>query len=221
MNHARLPLSAIVFDFDGTLAKLNIDFPRMRKTVLGLMKSFGIYPDNPENLFVLEMIAEGKRMIARHSPEKESDFVLQANDLIEYIEMEAAENGKLIDGTIEMLHELKRRGIKTGVVTRNCEAAINHVFPDIHSYFDSVMTRDHTLLVKPNPEHLRLSLQELRTAPKCASMVGDHPMDIKIGREVGVLTIGVLTGASSRDDLIQAEADLVLEKAADLIEIIL
>jgi len=221
MNHSRLSLSAIVFDFDGTLAKLNIDFPGMRKAVLGLMYSFGIYPNNPDNLFVLEMIEEGKRMIARLSPEKEADFVLQANDLIENIEMEAAENGKLIDGTREMLHELKKRGIKTGVVTRNCEAAINRVFPDIHSYFDSIITRDHTPLVKPNPEHLRLSLQELRMAPKCASMVGDHPMDIKIGRDVGVLTIGVLTGASRRDDLIQAGADLVLEKAADLIEIIL
>ena len=57
-------------------------------------------------------IEEGKRMIARLSPEKEADFVLQANDLIENIEMEAAENGKLIDGTREMLHELKKRGIK-------------------------------------------------------------------------------------------------------------
>jgi phosphoglycolate phosphatase len=51
-------------------------------------------------------------------------------------------------------------------------------------------------------------------------MIGDHPMDIKIGRDVGVLTIGVLTGTSSRDDLVQAGTDLILEKAADLVEFI-
>jgi phosphoglycolate phosphatase len=140
--------------------------------------------------------------------------------LIEQIELEAAENGNLIDGTRELLHELKKRGIKTGVVTRNCCAAVNQVFPDIRLYVDSVITRDHTPLVKPDPEHLRLSLKEIQVAPEFASMVGDHPMDIKIGRDVGVLTIGVLTGASSQDDLILAGADIILEKAADLIDII-
>ncbi len=213
-------MNAIVFDFDGTLATLNIDFPQMRKALLDLVCNFNLSPNTLENLFVLEMIEKSKIMVACRSPENASEFRRQAYSLIEDIEMEAAKNGTLIDGTRELLHELKRRGIKTGVVTRNCEAAVKHIFPDIHTYVDSIMTRDHTSLVKPNPEHLRLCLKELLVAPEYASMIGDHPMDIKIGRDVGVLTIGVLTGVSSRDDLIQAGTDLILEKAADLIEII-
>lgn len=221
MNSTRPPLGAIVFDFDGTLAKLNIDFVRMRKTLLGLVTSFGVSPNTLENSFALEIIKEGKRMISINSLAKASEFIHQANDLIEQIELEAAEKGSLIDGTRELLHELKKRDIKTGVVTRNCCAAVNQVFPDIRLYVNSVITRDHTSLVKPDPEHLRLSLKEIQMAPEFASMVGDHPMDIKIGRDVGVLTIGVLTGASGRDDLMMAGADLIFEKAADLIDIVL
>lgn len=220
MNNARLSLDAVVFDFDGTLAKLNIDFLQMRKAVLRLINSFGISTDGIRDLFVLEMIEAGRIAMSQNKPGQESSYRRQTADLIEHIEIEAAKKGNLFDGTREMLHELKSRKIKTGLVTRNCQSAINHVFPDIFTYFDSVLTRDQVLLVKPHREHLLLTLQELQAAPECTSMVGDHPMDIKIGHDVGVLTIGVLTGASSRQELVQAKADLILERAPDLLDII-
>jgi phosphoglycolate phosphatase len=220
LNSARLSLDAVVFDFDGTLAKLNIDFLQMRKAVIRLIDSFGLSTDSIKDLFVLEMIEAGRILMSQNNPDQESFYRRQATDLVEQIEIEAAKKGNLLDGTREMLHELKSRKIKTGVVTRNCQSAVEHIFPDILTYFNSVLTRDHTPLVKPHPEHLWLTLQALQSAPECTSMVGDHPMDIKIGHDVGVLTIGVLTGASSLKDLVNAKADLILERAPDILDII-
>jgi phosphoglycolate phosphatase len=220
MNNSNRSLKAIVFDFDGTLAKLNIDFPQMRKSVIELIESYGVPLNGIIHLFVLEMIGAGKDLISKESSAEVSVYIKQAYELIEYIEMEAAKNSKLIDGTREMLQELKNRKIKMGIVTRNCRAAILRVFPDIYEYFDSVITREQTSHVKPHPEHLRLIIKTLHVEPELASMVGDHPMDIKIGRDVGTLTIGVLTGASSMNDLIQAEADIILQKAADLLDVV-
>lgn len=221
MNNSRLSLNAVIFDFDGTLARLNIDFIQMRRGILGLIDSYGFPFGGLKHLFVLEMIEAGRTMISGRFPEKESIYIRQANELIKRVEMEAAENGKLIEGTREMLQELKNRHIKTGVVTRNCEAAVNRVFPDILSYFSSVVTREGTPFVKPHPEHLRSTLNKLQVGPEYAAMVGDHPMDIAIGLDVGTLTIGVLTGTSSINDLILAKADLILQKACDLVDIIL
>jgi phosphoglycolate phosphatase len=48
-------------------------------------------------------------------------------------------------------------------------------------------------------------------------MVGDHPMDIRIGRDVGAYTIGVLTGYSKADPLLEAGADLIIERASAII----
>jgi phosphoglycolate phosphatase len=220
MNNEKLSLKAAVFDFDGTLATLNIDFPQMRKSVVELIDSYGIPSTGIKHFFVLEMIEAGKLFISGHFPAKLSMFIEQANELIESIEMEAARNGNLIDGTRDMLQELKKRKIKTGIVSRNCQAAVLQVFPDISVYFDSVMTRDKTPFVKPHPEHLRLILKALEVETESASMIGDHPMDIKLGRDVGTHTIGVLTGVSDIDDLIQAKADLILQKAADLVDVI-
>jgi len=220
VNDSRLSLSAVVFDFDGTLAKLNIDFHLMRKSVVELIESYDISPHVLENLFALEMIEAGRNLISQKNPKRVSAYVRRMNELIENIELEAAKSGMLFSGTREMLQELKKRKIKAGVVTRNCRSAISLVFPDISDYFEAIVTREQTPLVKPHPEHLRLALKKLHVLPVSSAMIGDHPMDISIGRNVGTLTIGVLTGSSTLNDLVHAGADLILQKASDLLDVI-
>jgi phosphoglycolate phosphatase len=210
-------IRAVIFDFDGTLAKLNIDFPLMRQAVLDLIGSYAVPINGLSNLYILEMIKAAQALISERHPKKEESFLEQAVALITKIEIEAAKKGELIGGTRDMLAELKRRNIKAGVVTRNCQAAVTTVFPDIFNYCDSVITREMTCNVKPHPEHLLVALQSLGVAPEWSSMVGDHPMDIKIGKHAGTLTIGVLTGYSTSDELIKAGADIIIDKAADLI----
>jgi phosphoglycolate phosphatase len=213
-------IRAVIFDFDGTLAKLNINFPHMRKSVLNLIKTFQIPLNGLGDLFVLEMIDTAKEILTQKKTGQENIFAEHANDIITNIEIEAAVRGELIDGTLDILRELKKRGIKTGIVTRNCQSAVMLVFPDILDYCDSVVTREMTHYVKPHPEHLLVALKSLDAVPETASMVGDHPMDIKIGKDAGTLTIGVLSGYSSSEDLLQAGADIILKKAADIINIL-
>jgi phosphoglycolate phosphatase len=213
-------IHAVFFDFDGTLAKLNIDFPLMKQAVLNLVAAYGAPLEGISNLYVLEMIKAAQELISEIYPRNEESFLEQAVALITKIEIEAARKGELIDGTKEMLAELKRRNIRAGVVTRNCRAAVTTVFPDIFNYCDTVITRELTRNVKPHPEHLAVALRSLDAAPESSSMVGDHPMDIKIGKDAGILTIGVLTGYSTSDELLKAGADFIVSKAADIIGVL-
>jgi phosphoglycolate phosphatase len=213
-------IHAVFFDFDGTLAKLNIDFPLMRQAVLNLVAAHGAPLDGMSDLYVLEMIKAAQELISEIHPRNKESFLEQAVALITKIEIEAAKKGALIDGTKDMLAELKRRNIKAGVVTRNCKAAVTTVFPDIFDYCDTVITREMTRNVKPHPEHLTVALRSLGAAPESSFMVGDHPMDIKIGKDAGILTIGVLTGYSTSDELLKAGADFIVSKAADIIGVL-
>ncbi|MDD5722409.1 MAG: HAD family hydrolase [Syntrophales bacterium] len=211
-----IPLKAILFDFDGTLAELNVDFIRMRRAVLDLMGDYCAPPNTIEDLYVLEMIEAGKYLISDNRPGKEGEFFARAHELISAIETEGAQEGTLLTGTEEMFRELRRRHIKTGIVTRNCRAAVTRLFPDIYSRCDAVITRECTARVKPHPDHLLTALGSLNTNPNFAAMVGDHPMDITVGRNVGVYTVGVLTGCSEAVSLRQAGADLIIERAPDI-----
>ena len=218
----RLNLQGIVFDFDGTLAKLNIDFSLMRQGVMDLLSSYKVPLQQHawKDLFVLEMITAGGDLISQYRPGKEAEFMASAQAGITGIEIEAAQKGSLFDGTKGLLQTLKRKTIKTGVITRNCLSAVQVLFPDIHQYTHAVITREQVPNVKPHPEHLLMMLDMLGVAAAHAAMVGDHPMDIKIGKDVGVYTIGVLSGYSRREALEQAGADLVLDAATDILAIL-
>ncbi|HPL62685.1 MAG TPA: HAD family hydrolase [Syntrophales bacterium] len=210
-------IKAVLFDFDGTLVKLNVDFPAMREAVLDLIVSYNVQSDGIGNLFALEMIEAGRELISRLGRNRESEYLAMAYGIVRRFEMEGAKEGVLIEGVKEMLAETKRRGIKAGVVTRNCRDAVGAIFPDIVEYCGAVITREDTERVKPHPDHLRTALRALKTSAPGAIMVGDHPMDIRAGRSIGAFTVGVLTGYSEKEDLVRAGADLVISSAAALV----
>ncbi len=213
-----LPLRGVVFDFDGTLAKLNIDFSLMRQKVLDLIAGYRIPlpPNGLRDLFVLEMITTGTGLVTQYQPGKAAEFTERAHALIAAIEIKAAHKGCLFSGTRDLLTALQGEGVKTGVVTRNCLAAVQTLFPDIYQYTQVVITREQTPHVKPHPGHLMTALDRLNVAAGQAAMVGDHPMDIRTGKNAGAFTIGVLTGYSGREALEQAGADMILDAATDI-----
>ncbi len=208
---------SILFDFDGTLAVINIDFPMMRRSILDTIVSYGVDPDGLGNLFALEMMEAGREIIAREKPPLEKEYLERTENLIREIELEGAKTGQLFSGVREMLGQMKSCGIKTGVVTRNCLDAVTGLFPDIQQFCDIVVTRETAGKSKPHPDHLYAALKCLGTLPCEAAIVGDHPMDIQAGKTAGTFTIGVLTGYGSRETLQQAGADLIFQSAPELV----
>jgi len=206
-----------VFDFDGTLAKLNIDFSGMRAAVLEMITRCGIPTEGIMNLHILEMIEAAAARMAHDSPDEAPFFSHAAHALIAGIEVKAASEGTLFAGTKTLLTELARRSMRIGVVTRNCRAAVIRTFPDIDRYCHAVLTRDDTERIKPHPEHLITALGLLGARPADAVMVGDHPLDIQLGRQTGTFTIGVLSGHSTREALFGDGADLVLPDASHIL----
>jgi len=95
------------------------------------------------------------------------------------------------------------------------------VFPDIDNFCDVFIPRDYVTRVKPHPDHLTLALTKMsENNCKYCFMVGDHDMDIESGRRMGIKTIGVLTGKKTRQDLMDAGADFILDDATKIPEFI-
>jgi phosphoglycolate phosphatase len=213
-------IRACVFDFDGTLAVLNIDFAAMRSAVEELVAARGIPRDAVAGRYVLEMIDSGARHLEGADGGAAAAFRREAHGLVCGVELAAAERGELLPGTREMLAALKGRGIGTAVVSRNCGAAIRRIFPDVDACCDAVIPREAAPHVKPHPEHLLAALAALHVPPADAAMVGDHPIDVRAGREAGLFTIGVLTGAPGPDKFRADPPDCILPAAADLVELL-
>jgi phosphoglycolate phosphatase len=210
-------IEAVVFDFDGTLVHLNIDFGLMRQDVETLLAEHGIQPMALKGLLALEMIDEGSSRISEKDPVQGKVFYQNAHLVVTEREVRAARKGRILSGVIAMLKALRRRGVKVGIITRNCDKAVRIVFPDIECFCDAFIPRDSVTRVKPHPDHLIQAIKEMSIHhPERCLMVGDHPMDIEGGKRMGMKTAGVLTGRTTRQEFIKAGADLILDDATKI-----
>jgi len=213
-------IKAIIFDFDGTLAILNIDFSLMRDRIFDLMKRYRVGEESIQEKYLLEIIDETYQILWKKNPSDAEDFYKKSHQILHKIEMGAAEKGSLILGAKRTLENLRGKGLKIGIVTRNCEEAVRKVFPDINDFCDVFVSRNSVKKVKPHPDHLIYVMESLKTSGRESVMVGDHIIDIEAGKRVGMKTIGVLTGRTKKEEFEKAGADYILREAVGVCELL-
>ena len=210
-------IDTVLFDFDGTLVEISIDFAEMRRGVIALGHEYGISAN--EELYVLEALENIFKELMRRDENQAREFRGRAKKLIVDIEIEAAATARTMPGAELALKKLRDRGIKIGIVTRNCRPAVMRSSENADFVYDLLLTRDDVEKVKPDPQHLMDALAMLGSKPGNALMVGDHPMDILAGKRAGTKTAAVLT-LRDRADFIEVAPDLILTGVEGLLELL-
>ena len=209
-------IKAIIFDFDGTLAILNIDFSFMRDRIFDLMWHYSVREEMIREHYLLEIIDEVYQVLNEKNSYDAEAFYQESHQILREVEMRAAEKGNLILGTKATLENIREKEVKVGIITRNCEEAVRKVFPDINHFCDVFVPRNSVKKVKPHPDHLTHALDLLKISGEDSVMIGDHIIDIQAGKKVGMKTIGVLTGRTKREEFEMAGADYILREASEI-----
>ena len=220
MTNGKSPvrIESIVFDFDGTLAELHLDFGEMKRRLAVLAEEFTNGDAPPSALPALEWLeALVERVRKSSSKAAAENLQKRATALIVDMELEGARRGCLFSFTRPILNELRQKGIKVAIITRNCEMAVRLVFPDLDLYCSSFLARDHVPRVKPDPDHLLRALAMASASTQGALMVGDHPLDVQTGKRAGVLTAAVWSGSATQADLIRSGARWIAGNCEELI----
>ncbi len=209
-------LQGVLFDFDGTLAP-NLDLPDMRRQVVALTEAYDVPEPVYAELYIVEIITAASNWLQTQATERAADYHTQAHRLITEFELAAAAQTQPFPGIHSTLEGLRQQGLRLGVVTRNCRAAVLQVFPDLLDYVDTLHARDDTEFLKPDPRHLQKCLQTLAIEPQLAAMVGDGALDMHAGHELNMYCVGVLSGSSDHPRLQQAGAHTVLADCLGLL----
>jgi len=209
--------TALVCDFDGTIARSHYDFPAMRAAAISLAAEHGVGADAFAGRFTLEGIEQAAVLLGKAGPA----FRARAHAALGDYEMQGARQAELMPEAMAALRRLAAAGLRIGVITGNCRRAVEVILGGRAPAWHGLFTRDDVALPKPHAEHLQHALRALGAGPEQAIMVGDHALDIETGRRAGVRTVGVLTGAGTVESLRAAGADLVLADLAELAELLL
>ena len=210
-----------LFDIDGTLVSMELDFVQIRKEVDALLVSHG-YPE--ERLHKTASTLETITSAVEYMQVEGLDWELakkEAETYLESVELEAASKAVLIKGADTVLKLLKDSRKKVGVITRNNRRVVLSILEKsgLSLYVDIVLARDDVEKVKPDPDHVLRALEKLNSSPDKTVVIGDHIFEIEAGNTVGCFTIGVLTGSGTRETL--KDADMIVDSIDDLNEIIM
>lgn len=126
------------------------------------------------------------------------------------------------DGIVEMLAELRARGIRTAIVSNKPDFATKAVVSEIlgEVAFDYVTGQREGVPLKPDPAAVINVMEMIGVSAAECVYVGDTSTDMKTGKSAGVYTVGVLWGFRDRAELEENGADALAANAKKLLEII-
>ncbi len=129
---------------------------------------------------------------------------------------------KLFPEVRETLAKLREEGYVLTIASSRSSRSLKGFLSDmeIEGYITYILGADNVRLAKPDPEPVLKTLYDLGTAAENALVVGDMPVDILMGKRACALTCGVTYGNSSKDDLLAAGADYVIDDFASLLQLL-
>jgi len=209
--------NAVLFDLDGTLADT---VPLILASARHAMAEIRGDPELGEGWreYIGRPLSDTIRDFARDDDEGER---LRAS----YAAYQSEAHDRMVrpfPGALEVVGELERRGVPLGIVTSKGRtmAARTLEVCGLATVFPVIITADDVIRGKPDPEPVHRALEAL-SAPAAAEvlLVGDSPHDIEAGRGAGVRTVGVTWGAFSRDRVVAARPDHLIETMSQLLEL--
>ncbi len=216
-----MTIKAIIFDLDGTIAAFNLDYKALRAEVRSYLIKTGV-PSSVlalnESIFEMLKKTELQMTNAGKSQEAIKEVREKALSLAEKYEVEAAEQTSLLPGVVDTLKALRKRGYKIALCTINGEKSTNHILErfKIIEYFDAVTPRNLVSQVKPHSEHCETSLKSLNVGPSEAVFVGDSVSDMQGAKDLKAIAVGLPTGVTSQEQLVNGGANYIITSIVDL-----
>ena len=125
-----------------------------------------------------------------------------------------------MDGSRELIEDLKRRGHRVVLASSAKEDEVDHYLDqlDARELADDWTTSADVESTKPQPDLVHAALQRIGGGPGDAVMVGDTPWDVEAAKRAGVETLTVRTGGFGADELRDAGAVAIFESVQELRE---
>lgn len=154
--------AAVVYDLDGTLVRLDVDWTAVSAGVASLLRDHGV---DPSPLETWELLTAAENVGVGD----------EAHDLISAHERA----GAWASARLPAADELAALDVPVGVLSLNCEAAC-HIALDEHGLADAVDVvagRETPPARKPDPRSLEWVLDELDVGAADSVFVGDSDSD--------------------------------------------
>lgn len=124
---------------------------------------------------------------------------------------------KPYDGIIELLDNIKRHNIKTGIISNKPDKAVQHLYKKyFRKYIDIAIGETEGIKRKPYPDMIIKALHLLNSSPQDSIYIGDSEVDIATALNSELRCISVSWGYRDRKFLESHNASIIIDKPSNL-----
>jgi len=210
--------AAIVWDLDGTLVESAPDLASALNTLLNEQGRHGHTVANVRVMIgagVAKLIERGFQ--ASGPPLEQAEIETLVPRFMEIYTACATHSTYLVPHAREVLDHFYHAGVRQGLCTNKPISVTLLILDalDIKGYFGSIVGGDSTSMKKPHPLPLMTCLEQLKTRPEDAIMIGDSGADVGAARAANVPVILVPDGYTGVP-AVSLGADYVVGRLADI-----
>lgn len=211
---------ALIFDLDGTLLHSIADIAVSMNSVLSEQS----LPTHHEKTYQ-NFIGSGlKNLVRKALPQNARDEQTVEKHfarMLEVYNQNCTIKTKPYNGIIELLDQLKKTNLKLAVLSNKAHHFTQKIVAEIlPNYFNIVQGLQTESTKKPNPANAQHICETLYVEPQNTLFVGDSDVDIQTAINAGMDSVGVLWGYRSKKQLLEAGANYVIGKPAELLAIL-
>ena len=209
----------VIFDLDGTLLNTLDD---LRTSTNFALKANG-YPERTLSE-IRRFVGNGvRKLIERAVPEgtdvTETDKVFE--DFKKHYDKHCNDETGPYDGIMELLRELKKRGLKTAIVSNKIQFAVEKLD---EIYFEGLIDVaagvEEGKPTKPDPYMVNKIIEKLGVRKENVLYAGDSQVDVQTAKNAGLDMVTVLWGFRDKDELMEAGATHFIEKPMELLKFV-
>ncbi len=210
-----------IFDLDGTLLNTLDDLANACNYALNKF-SFPIHEVEKYKTFIGNGIY---KLVERALPDSKRDKETVEKVLevfSEYYNEHMMDMTKPYNGIINLLDELRMKGIKLGVVSnKKHEFTIEIVNKYFADRFNMVFGHRENYKEKPDPSSVLEIIEVFGVSKSDCIYIGDSNVDIMTAKNSGVQCIGVSWGFRNKEELAKEGADYLADNTIELRNIIM
>ncbi len=215
----RLPVNAVLFDLDGTLADTAGDLA----AALNRVRADRALPALPLATLRPQASHGARGLLAAGFGigREHADFASLRDTFLAYYAEALCEQTRLFPEADRVLGEIERRGLRWGIVTNKAARFTGPVVEHLAlaARAGAVICGDTTPETKPHPAPLLAGAAALDVSPSRCVYVGDAERDIIAGRAAGMHTLFAAYGYVGEDEAPATwNADGTLESLAALLD---
>lgn len=206
---------AVLFDMDGTVSDT---LGNITQAVNYVLDRFGMPGYQAQEL--KPMLGWGARtLLSRAVPEgttqEELDRVVEC--YLPYYAAHAGDNSPPYEGIVPLFRRLKDQGVLVAIISNKPDPAVQ---PVVSAYFaglvDLAVGEKPGIQRKPAPDMLENAARELGVRLDRCVYVGDTEVDIQTAGHAGIPCVAVTWGFRSREQLVQAGAETIVDTPQEL-----